>query len=93
MVKAYLRYVQERVLGAFVGNKSNIKLVKIFECPGKFLATACNEVVNFTNIRTGEVEYQIYDREAAHGEVTYMQSSQSLLAIGYADGTVLVFDL
>ena len=75
MVKAYLRYVQERVLGAFAGTKSNIKLVKVFEVPGKFLATACNEVVNFTNIRTGEVEYQIYDREAVHGEVTFMQSS------------------
>lgn len=53
MVKAYLRYVQERVLGSFVGNKSNIRLVKIFDVQGKFLATANNEVVNLTNIRTG----------------------------------------
>lgn len=81
------------MLGSFVGNKSNIKLVKIFEVPGKFLATASNEVVNFTNVRTGEVEYQIYDREAAHGEVTTMQTSQNLFAIGYADGSILVFDL
>jgi hypothetical protein len=57
MVKAYLRYTQERVLGALSGNKSNIKLVKIKNTEGKYLATACNEVVNLTNIRTGEVEH------------------------------------
>jgi len=57
MVKAYLRYAQERVLGSFVGNKSNIRLVKIFDVQGKFLATANNEIVNLTNIRTGKVEY------------------------------------
>lgn len=93
MVKAYLRYTQERVLGALVGNKSNIKLVKIKNTEGKYLATACNEVVNLTNLRTGEVEHQIYDKEAVHGEVTCLASSSTLLAIGYTDGTVLVFDL
>lgn len=57
MVKAYLRYTQERVFGALVGQKSNIKLVKVKNTEGKFLATGCNEVVNLTNLRTGEVEH------------------------------------
>jgi len=57
MVKAYLRYTQERVLGSLVGNKSNIKLVKVKGTEGKFLATGSNEVVNLTNLRTGEVEF------------------------------------
>ena len=57
------------------------------------MATACNEVVNLSNPRTGEIEYQIYDREAAHGEVTCLQSANTLLAIGYQDGSILVFDL
>jgi len=57
MVKDYLRYTQERVLGSLVGNKSNIKLVKAKGTEGKFLATGSNEVVNLTNLRTGEVEF------------------------------------
>ena len=57
MVKAYLRYVQEKVLGGLVGNTANIKLVKVKSTTGKFMASACNEVVNLTNMRTGEVEF------------------------------------
>lgn len=57
MVKAYLRYTQDKVLGSLVGNKSNIKLVKIKNTEGKYLATACNEVVNLTNLKTGDVEF------------------------------------
>jgi hypothetical protein len=44
-------------------------------------------------MRTGEVEYQIYDREAMHGQVSYLATSGTLLAIGYTSGTVLVYNL
>jgi len=57
MVKAYLRYTQDKVLGGLVSNKSNIKMVKVKHAEAKHLATACNEVVNLTNVKTGEVEY------------------------------------
>ena len=57
MVKAYLRYTQDKVLGGLVGNKSNIKLVRIKNTEGKYLAIACNELVNLTNTKTGEVEF------------------------------------
>ena len=50
-------------------------------------------MVNLSNIRTGEVEFQIYDKEAMHGLVTYIATSNSLLAIGYNDGTILVYNL
>jgi hypothetical protein len=93
MVKAYLRYTQDKVLGSLVGNKSNIKLVKIKNTEGKYLASACNEVVNLTNMKTGDVEFQIYDKEAIHGEVTCLATADTLLAIGYQDGALLVFDL
>lgn len=36
---------------------------------GSYLASACNEVVNFTNIKTGEIDFKIYDEEALHGQV------------------------
>lgn len=93
MVKAYLRYVQEKIIGGLVGNLSNIKLAKVKGHEGKYIATACNEVVNLTNMRTGEVEHQIYDREAMHGQVTCLACSGTLLAIGYTSGTILVYNL
>ena len=57
------------------------------------MISACNEVVNFTNIRTGEVEFRIYDKDALHGQVTYVASSGVYLAIGYSSGTVLVYNI
>lgn len=45
-------------MGALVGTRANIKLVKFgSQDKGKYLATACNEVVNIINIRTGAVEH------------------------------------
>ena len=91
MVKAYLRYVQERVLSGLSGSQANIKVVQVGE--HTFLVTAANEVVNLTNVRTGEVTYQIYDREAMHGTVTCLATVGSFLAIGHSNGTVLVYNL
>ena len=95
MVKDYLRYVQDKNICGLVGNLANLKIIKVRKNGVKteYLVTACNEVVNLTNLRTGEVEYQIYDKEAMHGQVTYIGVSSSLIAIGYNDGTILVFDL
>jgi hypothetical protein len=65
MVKAYLRYIQQSVLSALVGTLAGVKLLKIGSTT--YLVTACNEVVNLTNLKTGEIEHQIYDKEALHG--------------------------
>jgi WD40 repeat protein len=95
MVKAYLRYIQESVLSGLFGNLTGIKLVKI-KVKGektRYIVSACNEVVNFTNLHTGQVDYQIYDKEAMHGQVTCIVVSSSLIAIGYTSGTVLVYSL
>lgn len=96
MVKAYLRYVQERVLSGLSGSQANIKIVQVTsQAHGTqtYVITAANEVVNFTNVRTGEVTFQIYDREAMHGTVTCLATVGSLLAIGYSNGTILVYNL
>lgn len=44
-------------------------------------------------MRTAEVEFQIYDREAMHGPVTCLATVGNFLAIGYASGTILVYNL
>ena len=97
MVKAYLRYVQERVFSGLSGSQANLKVVKLSSGAHDektfYVVSACNEVVNLTNIRTGETEFQIYDREAIRGTVTCLATAGSLLAIGYSSGTVLVYNL
>jgi hypothetical protein len=59
MVKAYLRYVQDRNICGLVGNLANLKIIKVRRNGQKteYLVTASNEVVNLSNLRTGEVEY------------------------------------
>ena len=60
MVKAYLRYVQERVFSGLSGSQANVKVIQISSVAhGKqtFVVSACNEVVNLSNARTGEVEF------------------------------------
>lgn len=72
-------------------------MCKIFnekdELIGVYVVSACNEVVNFTNIKTGEIQFKIYDKEALHGHVTCLQVSSDLLAIGYSSGTIHVYAL
>lgn len=63
------------------------------ELVGVFVVSACNEVVNFTNIKTGEIQFKIYDKEALHGYVTCLSVSSDLIAIGYSSGTILVYSL
>ena len=68
MVKAYLKYVQHDVIGGVVGNEANLETCQITKYDGTevipCIVTGCNEVVNFTNSKTGEVEYKIYDKDA-----------------------------
>lgn len=63
------------------------------EVIGVFLVSACNEVTNFTNLKTGEVMYKVYDKEALHGHVTCLQATSDFIAIGYSSGTILVYSL
>ena len=97
MVKAYLRYVQQDIVGGLVGNQSNIQICTIkYEdgtVKGVYIVSACNEVINFTNIHTGEVHHKLYDEEALHGQVRQLKVSSNLLAIGYNDGTIQIYDL
>ena len=60
---------------------------------GVFLVTACNEVVTFTDIKTGEILFKIFDEQAIHGYVTCLQASSDLIAIGYSSGSILVYRL
>lgn len=97
MVKAYLRYVQQDVIGGLVGNQSNITYCQIIDkegvSKGTYIVSACNEVVNFTHIKTGEIEFKIYEDEAVYGHVTCLSATGDLIAIGFSSGTVLVYNL
>ena len=60
---------------------------------GVFIVSACNEIVNFTNVKTGEVQFKVYDKEALHGHVTYLTASSDYLAVGFSSGTIIVYNL
>ena len=60
---------------------------------GTFIVSGCNEVVSFTNLKTSEKSFKIYDKEAKYGWVTFLKVSGDMLAIGYSSGTIIVFDL
>ena len=80
-----------------MGNQCRIVVCKIYnsndEVVGYFLVSACNEVVIFTNIKTGEIQYKIYDKEATYGYVTCLQATSDYIAIGFSSGTILVYSL
>jgi hypothetical protein len=63
------------------------------EVVGYFLVSACNEVVNFTNIKTGEIQFKVYDKEALYGHVTCLSATSDYIAIGFSSGTILVYNL
>lgn len=66
-----------------------IKLIKAGKT--SYLVSACNEVVSFTNLKTGEVALQLYEKEAIHGQVSCVATSGDLVAVGYTSGTILVY--
>lgn len=39
------------------------------------------------------MQFKVYDKEALHGYVTFLQASSDLIAIGYSTGTILVYNL
>ena len=95
MVKAYLKYVSQDNLGGLASNTANLQVAQISK-DGKdssFVVSACNETVNLVNAVTKEIEYKIYDSQAEHGFVTCLKVSGQLLAVGFSNGTVLVYDL
>ena len=60
---------------------------------GVYIVSSCNEVVSFTNHKTSESSFKIYDKEAKYGWVTCLKVSGNQLAIGYSSGTIIVVDL
>jgi len=57
------------------------------------MISASNEVVNFTEINTGEIRYKLIDEDALHGQVKCLKVSHDMLAIGYNDGAIKVYKL
>lgn len=39
------------------------------------------------------MDFKIYDKEAIHAQVSSLAVSNSLLAIGYTSGTILVYSM
>ncbi len=89
MSKAYLRYNREGVLGQ-VYSSTNIE----FDPEGKICFVGANDEVLAINVLEGKILGRMTGPEDFHAQVTRLVCgrSRSVLAVGYSDGSVLIFD-
>ncbi|KAG0668478.1 beta transducin [Maudiozyma exigua] len=107
MVKSYQRFEQEAVFGVIDSNSNSVWLpptsTEKSTNPGELITSAL-ENVNIWNIKTGELDSFLTDgvplgsidtKSAKPAEVTYLKyhKDTNLLAVGYADGVIKVWDL
>lgn len=106
MVKSYQRFEQSSVFGVVSSGTNCIWLPtenKKSNGPGQII-TGALENVNIWDIKTGELDSDLSDglppgaidaRTTKPAETTYMQyyNDTNLLAVGYADGVIKVWDL
>lgn len=107
MVKSYQRFEQEAVFGVIDSNANCVWLpptsTERSTNPGKVITSAL-ENVNIWNIKTGELDSFLTDgtplgsidsKSTKPAEATYLKyhKETTLLAVGYADGVIKVWDL
>lgn len=107
MVKSYQRFEQESVFGIIGSNSNSVWIpptsTKRSTNPGKLITSAL-ENVNIWDIKTGELDNFLTDglppgavdsKSSKPAEVTYLRHHKEtdLLAVGYADGIIKVWDL
>ncbi|OMO73721.1 hypothetical protein COLO4_26906 [Corchorus olitorius] len=93
MVKAYLRYEPAASFGVIVSNESNIA----YDSSGKHLLAPALEKLGVWHVRQGVCTKTLAPESSSRGPslaVTYVASSptSSLVACGYADGSVRIWD-
>ncbi|EGR34806.1 hypothetical protein IMG5_001830 [Ichthyophthirius multifiliis] len=91
MVKAYLRYTFENVCGLVSGHSSNIIT------NDNYIFSGNSQYVTITNSKTEEIVKILFDKDK-NSEVTFLALSNSLnyqkiLAVGYVDGDILIWNL
>ncbi|KAG7961176.1 hypothetical protein I3843_09G002800 [Carya illinoinensis] len=92
MVKAYLRYEPAAAFGVIVSVESNI----IYDSSGKYLLAPALEKVGVWHVRQGLCTKYLAPSPASRGPslaVTSIASSpSSMIASGYADGSIRIWD-
>ncbi|KAJ7972325.1 WD repeat-containing protein 3 [Quillaja saponaria] len=92
MVKSYLRYEPASVFGVIVSVESNIA----YDSSGKYLLAPALEKVGVWHVRQGVCTKTLTPSTSSSGPslaVTYVVSSpSSLIASGYADGSIRIWD-
>ncbi|KAK5584824.1 hypothetical protein RB653_006441 [Dictyostelium firmibasis] len=88
MVKAYLKFVQDRVFGLISTSNS------ILDGSGKFAITGCGERISIWDLRKQTQTQSLYE-EDIKAEVTNVCLSKDgvLLASGYSDGSIRIWSM
>ncbi|KRX07433.1 WD40-repeat-containing domain [Pseudocohnilembus persalinus] len=94
MVKAYLKYVFRKSFGAITTGNSNVLVTN----KTNQIITGSNQYVNIINMKSGQVDKVLYD-EQKNESVTFLKlgkdsnNIQNILAVGYEDGDVILWNL
>jgi len=90
LAKTYLRYQLQRLSGLIVSPPSNIVGYK----GGKCILVGALEVVNFWNIRTGNI-VSTFHEDSVKGIVTRLCFSpkEDIFVAGYSDGSIRFWDV
>ncbi|CAM6097849.1 unnamed protein product [Calypogeia fissa] len=96
MVKAYLRYEEAAAFGVIVSPEANID----YDSSGKLLLAGALEQLVVWNVKQGRSIHTLslpnpngVGGKASVASVLRMPSSESLVAAGYSDGTVRIWDI
>ncbi|KAK9755554.1 hypothetical protein RND81_01G034100 [Saponaria officinalis] len=94
MVKSYLRYEQGGVFGVIASGESNI----CYDNSGKFLMSPALDKVGVWHVRQGVCSKTLSPSSSSSsgpslGVTAIASSSSSLVAVGYADGSIRLWDL
>lgn len=104
MVKSYQRFEQNSVFGVIASNTNSVWIAPENKTSSGQILTGALENVNHWDIKTGELLGTLSDglppgaadaKSTKPAESTYMKyhSDTNLLAVGYADGVIKVWDL
>lgn len=93
MVKSYLRYEPAAAFGVIASLESNIS----YDSSGKFLLSPALEKVGVWHVRQGVCSKTLSPSPSFNGPSlavnSIASSSSSLVAVGYADGSIRIWDL
>lgn len=94
LTKEYIRYVPTNIFGIIGNTRCNLKLIKLRNIHGKFIAVGACEFVFIWDLKKNDCILKLSGEKSSE-VVCVEQNHQNIncLAVGYLDGSLRLFDL